>query len=364
MGAITNTNMKILIFALSGIGDALMFSPSLKLLRKNFPDAQIDMLAMFKGVQEIYSRNPDLNNVYFWNFLGENPFSSLQYLMRLHMERYNVSINVYPSNRWPYNVISFLIGAKKRLGHEYNHANLSSMNFLNNVRVHEDDTKHNVEDNIELIKKLGITPTLPLPPLDVYLTEKDEILASDWLKSNNLTDKKLFIGYHAGSSVLKNHAARRWAPEKFAKLGLQLMKEKNATILLFGGPDEYELNDSINSLMENKGIVVKVPTLMSSVALMKRCNVFVVNDSGLMHVAAGLQLPTVSIFAYTNPVYVYPWGTQYVMVRKDLECSPCFYYSPKPATCKWDTDKFRCNSQIQVNEVYTAVETLLSQNPS
>ncbi len=356
--------MKILIYALSGIGDALMFSPSIKLLRKQFPDAQIDMLVMFKGVQEIYSRNPHLNNVYFWNFLGENPFSSLRYVLRLHAVKYDVSINVYPSNRWPYNVISFLIGAKKRLGHDYNHANFSSMNFLNNVRIHEDDTKHNVEDNIELIKKLGLNPAQPYPPMDVYLTENDEKLASEWFSKNNLTNTNPIIGYHAGSSVLKNQAARRWAPEKFAKLGLQLIEEKSATILLFGGPDEYELNDTINSMMENRGIVVKVPTLMSSVALMKRCTVFVVNDSGLMHVAAGLQLPSVTIFAYTNPVYVHPWGTKYIMVRKDLDCSPCFYYSPKPATCKWDTDQFRCNSQIQINEVYTAVETLLSQNPS
>lgn len=338
-----------------------MFSPALKLLRERFPDARIDLLAMFKGVEELYRRNPYVSNVYFWNFLGANPLASLKYVLQLHAERYDISFNVYPSNRWHYNVISFLIGAKKRLGHEYNHANIRSLKFLNNICVHEDDKKHNVEENIALVQKLGITVQPPLSPMDVYLTEQDTRLADEWLAQNNLTGKQLLIGYHAGSSILKNHAMRRWSPDKFAKLGKRLIADHNATILLFGGPDEYELNEFINAMMENQGIVVKVPTLMTSVALMKRCQVFVVNDSGLMHVAAGLQLPVVTIFAYTNPAYVYPWNTKYIMIRKELECSPCFYYSPKPATCRWNENQFRCITQIEVEEVYQAVKQLLAQ---
>jgi len=61
--------MKILILALSGIGDALIFTPALKLLRKALPDAQIDALTMIKGAQDIYSRNPHINKVYFFEFL-------------------------------------------------------------------------------------------------------------------------------------------------------------------------------------------------------------------------------------------------------------------------------------------------------
>ena len=100
---------------------------------------------------------------------------------------------------------------------------------------------------------------------------------------------------------------------------------------------------------------------MSSIALMKRCALFVVNDSGLMHIAAGLQLPVVTIFAYTNPKYVYPWKTQYHMVRHELECSPCFYYSPKPATCVWKEDRFRCITHIDVQEVLAAVDGMINK---
>jgi len=55
--------MKILILALSGIGDALMFSPALKLLRRSLPSAQIDMLVMFSGAKDIYQNNPNLSNL-------------------------------------------------------------------------------------------------------------------------------------------------------------------------------------------------------------------------------------------------------------------------------------------------------------
>ncbi|MCZ7609549.1 MAG: hypothetical protein M5U17_05230 [Ignavibacterium sp.] len=72
--------MKILILALSGIGDALMFTPALKLLRQALPSAQIDALVMFKGTKEIYQNNPDLNNAIHFDFLKEGLFKSLRFV--------------------------------------------------------------------------------------------------------------------------------------------------------------------------------------------------------------------------------------------------------------------------------------------
>ena len=353
--------MKILIIALSGIGDALMFSPALRLLRKKYPDAQIDLLAMFKGVEDLYSRNSDINTVHYWDFLKSNPFSTLSRVLKLRNLRYDVSINVYPANRWPYNLISLLVGAKKRLGHIYNHVNFRSLNFLNNIRVHEDDLKHNVEENIDLIALLDVPREDPLPPLQVNLTDSDSRAADRWLDDNGISSKEFIVGFHAGSSMMKNHFRRRWAPEKFTRLGNLLIEQYDATILLFGGPEEEQLNESIKRMMGKKTYIVKAPNLMGSIALMKRCSAFVVNDSGLMHIAAGLQLPIVTIFAYTNPHYVYPWKTNYRMVRRDLECSPCFYYSPRPARCIWKDDQFRCITHIEVDEVFAALKQLMQE---
>jgi heptosyltransferase-2 len=353
--------MKILIIALSGIGDALMFSPALSLLRKKYPDAQIDLLAMFKGVEELYRNNEDVTSVHFVDFMKGSPFASLASLYRFRREKYDVSITVYPANRWPYNIISYLIAARTRLGHEYNHANLRSLNFLNTIRVREDDNLHNVEENLRLVSHAGVSETDEVPGLGVVVGQDAKRGATDWLASQGVSQDALVIGFHAGSSLLKNHARRRWAPEKFAELGKTLFDRHGAKVLLFGGPEEYELNDAINRMMGGNAVVVKVPSLMIGVGIMKRCRVFVVNDSGLMHVAAGLKLPIVTIFAYTNPKYVYPWKTDYIMVRHELECSPCFYYSPRPARCIWHEDAFRCITHIQVNEVFSAVRTMLEK---
>lgn len=355
--------MKILVLALSGLGDALMFSPALKLLRARYPEAQIDLLAMFKGVEELYARNPDVSQTMYRDFLGANPFASLFFVLGLRRKKYDVSINVYPANRWPYNVISRIIGAPKRLGHCYNHLSGRSLNMLNNVRVREDDHRHNVEENLRLVRLLGVGETTEAGPLQVHLTVEDRAAGAQWFRDHGIGSNDFVVGFHAGSALFKNHIRRRWAPEKFAGLGARLASEGLAKILLFGGPEEYELNERINAMMNGAGIVVKTPTLMSSVSIMERCSVFVVNDSGLMHIAAGLRLPIVTIFAYTNPRFVHPWQTEYRIIRRELECSPCFYYSPRPASCRWREDRWRCITHIGVEEVYDAVITLAGRTP-
>ena len=128
--------MKILILALAGIGDALMFTPALTLLRKALPDAQIDALVMFKGVKDMYERNPKINNVYYFDFLKTGAIQSFKYVLSIR-KKYDASINVYPSNRKEYNIINFLIGAEKRAGVDYLRVNTKEFGFLNNVNVQE-----------------------------------------------------------------------------------------------------------------------------------------------------------------------------------------------------------------------------------
>jgi heptosyltransferase-2 len=168
------------------------------------------------------------------------------------------------------------------------------------------------------------------------------------------------IGFHAGSAEFKNQLRRRWAPEKYSALGRWLKENYGAAVLLFGGPDELALNEKINAGMKNNGFIVQA-SFMTTAALIEQCRFFLCNDTGLMHVAAGLQVPIVTIFAFTNPAYVYPWKSRYLMVRHEMECSPCFYYSPRHANCRWKEDQFRCITHIEVEEVKTAVEKMLKE---
>lgn len=349
---------RILVLALSGIGDALMFSPALRAIRNRFPDAHIDLLTMFRGVADMYRSNSAASNVLFWNFLKESPLSSIRFLLSLRAKRYDVSITVFPANRWPYSIISRIIGAQRRLGHDYLHANVRSLNVLNNIRVDEDDALHNVEENLRLAELLG-APRPAYPALELTVPHAAQQQAGTWLAERGLNGK-LVVGIHAGSAVFKNQINKRWSPEGYAEVSKRLIEQHGAAVLLFGGPEEEELNLSIERMTDGAAIIVRSPDFLTAIALMQRCGLFVSNDSGLMHVAAALDLPTVAVFGYTSHIHTRPWCSRSEVVRHDLPCSPCFYFSPKPAQCKWSgDDEFMCIRRITPDEVYAACERLL-----
>ena len=353
-------SMKILILALSGIGDALMFTPALSLLRSELPGTRIEALVMYKGVKDMYDRNPALDEVYYFDFLKEGALRSLKFLMGLR-KKYDASINVYPANRKEYNVINFLIGAEKRAGAKYLRKDLQNLGDLNNVRVVEDDHTHNVRTNIKLVEKLLGKNFNEEPPLSFPLAMEDENFALNFFSTNNLSDSDLLIGFHPGSATLKNHVKRRWEPEKFAELGKRLIREKGAKILIFGGPEENSLKNRIRNEIQSESVwVIESGNLAESAALMARCNVFVSNDSSLMHVASALKLKVVAILGPTNPHYIHPWKTDHKVVRLNLDCSPCFIYSPRPLICFRDDVLFKCIKELTVDMVYDSVSDLFN----
>lgn len=344
--------MKILILALSGIGDALMFTPALKLLHHVLPSAQIDALVMFNGAKEIFEANPNINNVIQFDFLKEGAINSLKFVLSMR-KKYDATINIYPSNRKEYNIINFLLGAKKRAGVIYLRMNTQNFGWLNNVTVSENDETHNVQTNIKLIEKLLNKEFDEEPELEIYLSDEHKKYAEDYLEKNNINEDDFVAGFHPGCAILKNHIKRRWESEKFAELGKKLIKEKNAKIFLFGGPEEEELKSSITSkINSDNSLVIKTKEFLQSIAIMKRCNVFVTNDSALMHVASAMGLMVVAIIGPTNPRYIHPWKTEHKIVSLNLDCAPCFFYSPKPLTCSRTDVQFKCIKELDVEIVY------------
>lgn len=95
---------------------------------------------------------------------------------------------------------------------------------------------------------------------------------------------------------------------------------------------------------------------------MKRCNVFVTNDSALMHIASALGLKVVAIIGPTNEYYIHPWKTEYKIASLYLDCSPCFFYSPKPLTCSRTDVKFKCIKELSVDMVLNKVNEFINEN--
>jgi len=351
--------MKILILALSGIGDALMFTPALSLLRKELPDSRIDVLVMFKSAAEIFTGNPHLNNVYHFDFMKKGFGKSFRYIFDLR-KKYDATINVYPSNRKEYNIISFLIGANKRAGVKYLRKDFQNLGFLNNVRITEDDSVHNVKSNLKLCGKLlDKNPDIE-PQLEIFINDDHRQSAIEFFITAGLTPEDTFIGFHPGCATLKNHIKRRWQPEKFAELGKKLIANHKAKILIFGGPEENDLKEEIKgNINSNNAFVVRTNNIMQSAAIMSHCKVFITNDSSQMHIASALQLKVVAIIGPTNKNYIHPWKTDYKIVSLDLDCSPCFFYSPRPLICTRKDVKFKCIKELDVDMVYNSVEEFL-----
>ena len=138
--------------------------------------------------------------------------------------------------------------------------------------------------------------------------------------------------------------------KKIAVVGVSRKKTK------FGNAIYKELKEKIFSLIGSKKVnVVNAESLTQSAAIMKRCNVFVTNDSSQMHIAAALGLKVVAIIGPTNQHYIRPWKTEHKIVTLNLDCSPCFFYSPKPLVCNRTDVKFKCIKELKVDMVYSTV---------
>lgn len=332
-----------------------MFTPALSLLRQSYPEAQIDAVVMIKGVKDIFEKNPAFSNVFYFDFIKEGPLKSLLFLSKLRMRNYDISINVYPSNRKEYNLVAFLAGAKKRAAVRYLRMDRQNLGFLNNLGVDEYDFLHNVEENVRLCQQITGKKFEDIPPLDLPVGQDDLEFADAYIQRLGIKRDDLVIGFHPGCSTLKNHINRRWEPEKFSALGRRLIEANNARVLIFGGPEEDELKSQVlKGIGSERVFAVKAPSLSNSAAVMKRCDLFITNDSSLMHVASALRLKVVAVIGPTNVYYIHPWKTDHTIVSLKLDCSPCFFYSPKPLECKRTDVLYKCVREITPEMVYDA----------
>ena len=111
--------MKILLIAMSGIGDTLIATPLIRELRANFPGARIEALVMWAGARDLLEGNPNLDRVWQKNLIREGAAKSLPFLLQLRHERFDISLNAHTQGRLAYRGTAALIGARLRVSHAY-----------------------------------------------------------------------------------------------------------------------------------------------------------------------------------------------------------------------------------------------------
>jgi heptosyltransferase-2 len=179
--------------------------------------------------------------------------------------------------------------------------------------------------------------------------------------------KRPIIAMHPGSGGYST--ARRWAPERFAQLADTLFHDAGGQLILMGGPEETELHRQIIELMQSEMPVRSFAgkgNIRVAAAILEQADLFVGNDSGLMHLATAVGTPTVGIFGLTNSDAWGPYtsgepGQQAVVVKLDLPCMPCFYRGHDLGTPEGCMTR-DCLAMLGVDPVATAARRFLGES--
>lgn len=337
---------RILIIMTAGIGNMLLFIPTLRAIRNGFPEAKIDLLVEPRGTKDLVKGCPYIDNVLIFDTSKPMPVR-INFIRELQKEKYNLTIVSYTSQNLHSLFITLVIRSPYRIGYD-----TEGMDFIYNIKV-QVEKKHEVEVNLDLIRKLGIK--VDNKELQIWLTPEDRKFGEEFFENYDIKKSDLVIGMHAGA--YRDFWFKRWDKKKFAKLGDILHKEFKAKIILFGGRDEIELCEQIKNLMVNQPIIATGKTTIKQTAsLIERCNLFISNDSGLMHLAVAVKIPVVAIFGPTNPEKNAPYGKRNVIVRKNLPCSPCYQMYRK-----FKCDNLKCLKLIEVEQVMEVVKSQLNK---
>jgi lipopolysaccharide heptosyltransferase II len=341
---------KTLIIRFSSIGDILLASPLLRVLRKRLPSSQIDFVIR-KDYADLVRYNPNLNHIYELDAQGG--FKELQKLKeKVRSENYDLIIDIHNSLRSRY--IRFFSGAK----------NIVVINKRICLRTILVKFKKNFYRNIISVADRYIEPVESYnikndeQGLDLYISNEIISQVSERLRLFKLQRDENVIGFCPSAK----HATKRWPAERFIEVGIRLVDEQRAKIFLFGGVNDTVLCSSIADGINKKFNVEQAVnfsgqvTLLETAALMRYCDIVITNDSGLMHLAAAMKKKLVAIFGSTVREFgFFPTGTDHIVVeRKGLYCRPCSPIGRR--ICP--EGHFRCMNEIQVEDVLTSVRSI------
>jgi len=304
---------------MAGIGDTLIATPLIHELRANFPDATIDVLAMWPGSKELLESNPHVNRVFQKNLIKCGKLEGLKFLWSLRRERYQLSINTHPQSRIHYRLAAWLAGAQVRISHEYECFNWLDR-WLVTGTLPQDYARHSIDNNFDVLPLIGAQKKLPAHEMEFFLTPAEERFADDFLVKHKLFGRKI-LGVHVGSGGTKNLSLKRWPLKNHAGLVRQLNKERpDLRILLFGGPEEAK-DHQVVLAQANRELTLEAKTknLRETAALMKRCSAFLSVDTALMHIAAAVKVANqIVIEAPTLNVTNWPYGNQFTLVKNPV----------------------------------------------
>lgn len=336
---------RLLIRSTNWIGDAIMTTPAVRAIRRNFPNARISMLAK-PWVAPVFAHSPHVDEIIVFEAGGRHAgaVGTLRLAKDLRKGRYDAAILL--QNAIEAAIIAFLAGIPRRIGFDTDGRRLLLTHPVHRTKAIK--AIHQTGYYLKILEGAGMTAGRPT--LELHLDPADTRRAAQMRAEFGIAPGRPLIGLNPSATF---GPAKQWFPERYAALGDLLNKELGALILIFGGPSDRELGRTITGLMSAPAIDLSGRTsLGEAMALIDRCTAFVTNDSGLMHVAAALGTPLVAVFGSTNWTTTSPFSDTSRIVRVPIACSPCMQ-----PVCP--LGHMNCMRQVSVAMVADAVKDLI-----
>ena len=344
---------RILVLRYRFIGDTILTIPFLRNLRKAEPDAYIAWV-LAPGSAEVADGIPYVDELIFWDpptihadsrSTHKTMSDKLGFIRELRARRFD---KVYVLKRsFGSAVIGLLSGARARVGFS-----TEGRRFLLTRGVPYKHGQHEVQNFLDVLRADGV-PVVD-DHLEAWLSDEEQAFAAGFFKERGVDPGEKVIAIHPFAA----NETRGWHLDNFTELARLLQERFGARILFLGGPRDREALVPIRKALPIAPLeAVGSTTLRQTMAILSRCNLLVCNDSGIMHLAASLQVPLVALFGPQSPVKFGPWGARCRVIYRKFPCSPCrqkFFEECKPSARM----KPECVEAITVEEVMGEVALL------
>jgi len=324
----------VLVIKLADLGDLLTATPALRALRQRFSHARISALVTPHTAPLLWE-NDAVDQILAFpkaDFdsragLG-SPIQAAQAFGRaanlarqLRAETWDAVFLLHhlttPLGRAKYQALLAATRAPRRFGLD----NGSATFLTDSVPDAGFGARHEVEYWLQVVGMAGAQVAEPC--LEMTLTEEETAWADGWWRVSGLEGSSV-VALHPGSGTFS--LARRWPADRFATVGAGLAHAGHQ-VLVVAGPGEENLAEEVRVGIGGDAVIVAPETTPRRLAaVLRRCQLLVGNDSGVMHLATAVGVPVVGVFGLTNHRAWGPYPPQaHRVVRLDLPCSPCLY---------------------------------------
>jgi len=350
------TPKRILFIKLCCTGDVLFSTPTIRAFRKSFPNAHIAYL-VGNWAKDVVLGNPHVDEVIIFDapYLRENPIKRMyltaRCIQQLYRKKFDTAV-VFHRTAFA-GLFTYLSRIEHRIGFDY-----GRRGFAYTTKVFYDDKAHEVDRYLSLAQAVGVEPAgintemEPTPGAHAYA---EELLSGAGVSKNDLL---VAIQPGGGHNPGAEMPIKQWGWQNFARLADELADKYNAKVIIIGGKTDFSLVEQILSATKSQPInFVGKTTFLQLSALQQRCRLFIGGDSGPLHIAAAVGIPTIGLFGPSDPSLVAPRGDKHTYIWKRPDCSPC--YTPE-SVMKNDfercaTGKLECMKSISINDIMKAV---------